>query len=98
MSPKDEWFSFLNALASSLQLQAIWVKVQDQGVDPAPDCGAQHIPRQFDMNVVATPPFFENPSILPTSGFPIFDENLNFTGSFSDPILHGIFFEPPTKN
>lgn len=98
MAMKDSFFSYLKAIESAKNMQVIWVAPGDQGVDPDPACGAEHIPRQWIFDVVGTPPFFGNPLFMPFGGFPIFTENNTFTGSYSDPIFLGPFREPPSEN
>ncbi len=96
MPEKQELFSYLNAISSTKDLLAFWVKRHDQGVDPTPGCPAQHIPRAFDFNVVGTPPFFASPTNV-FGGIPIFNEDGTFTGNYSSP-LFTFGSEPPSEN
>jgi hypothetical protein len=98
MPHKEQLFSALVAISSSKDLSAIWLRQIDQGVDPLGGCPAEHIPRAFSANGIAAFQFFANPMVMPWGGYPIFDENSTFTGSFSDPLLTGPTFEPPSEN
>jgi hypothetical protein len=98
---KETLFEWLSAAATSQvvagTVAAIYVIQQDQGVDPDPACPAQHIPRAFSMNVVATPPFVANPILQTLFGPPTWTESGTWTGNYG-PSLLTFNSEPPSKN
>jgi hypothetical protein len=96
MPHKEIVFEWLSAMATTYPMSAIWVRQEDQGVDPDPACQAQHIPRAFSQDVVSTPPFVANPVINCIFGPPIFTTDRNFSGGFGPAFLQ-FYSEPPDK-
>jgi len=82
---------------ASLRHSLLTIQPVDQGVDPAPDCTATHLPRPWSLGG-----FFDTPNIMPNiytqlmGGFTVCDWAGNITGS-TDP-LFDIEFSPQTKN
>jgi len=93
---KSDLFSVLSALQSGVSgnVATIYVKAGDQGVDPAPDCSALHIPRNF-VGVSGSILIVLNQ--FPWTGYPIFTDAGDYTGNFSSPILQ-FSLEPPYEN
>jgi len=95
MPHKEIIFEWLSAMQTNAQISAIYVKQVDQGVDPDPACQAQHIPRAYNQDVVALPPFIAQPALVSAFGIPIFAD-LNFSGSYG-PGLFQFSTDPPSK-
>jgi len=92
MPHKAELLQVLQGLAQMggfrAELKILCLVEVDQGVDPAADCFALHVPRQYSMAGFG-PPFF-GPDYLSgiVGGFPIFQgPNLGFTGNFTPPLI-----------
>ena len=96
MPHKDDLFSVLNASSSgAANVAFFFYKSGDQGTDPAPDCSALHVPRNYVQSGGGNVAITANSQLW--VGFPIFDENGDFTGSYSSPVLQ-FSLEPPDED
>jgi len=96
MPHKADLFSVLQALRSTQNviIAHFWMKAGDQGVDPAPDCSALHFPRNW---VYPSGQLVVNQAVEPWAGYPIFTENGDFTGNYSQPLLN-FTLDPPDED
>jgi len=96
MPHKADLFSVLNASSSgAANVAFFFYKAGDQGADPAVDCTALHVPRNYVLTSGSNVAITANSQLW--VGFPIFDENGDFSGSYSSPVLQ-FSLEPPDED
>lgn len=94
-----EWYSanVTSNLVSGAGISSIMVLQGDQGVDPAGDCSALHIPRQF-VGIPGQPSLLFTSPMQAVFGPLIFTETGSFTGNFGPSLFEQISSEPPSEN